>query len=327
MEKMKRGVIVLIGIISAVILLVLIGPFLIPIPEIPGAVSEIELADPDSQFINLNGYTLHYKEMGTGEPVFLLLHGLGPGLFTWEDLMEPLSKYGRVIAIDRPAAGLSERPLGEALDSSNPYAADDQVIMILDLMAALEIDRVNLVGNSAGGSLAVYTYLIAPQYVESLILVDAAIYSGGGAPAFVKPLLQTPQLRRIGPLFVRPLFENPINFLESAWYLDSKINITTIEGYQQLSIIENWDLAFWELSIAGEELNLPDRIPEIKVPVLVVSGQEDEIVPLEDSQRLAEEILGASMVILPECGHLPQEECPIDLLEAIVVFINSLNGK
>jgi pimeloyl-ACP methyl ester carboxylesterase len=262
--------------------------------------------------------------MGDGEPVFLLLHGLGPGLFTWQALMPSLSEYGRVIAIDRPAAGLSERPLGDALKQYNPYTVDAQVQLFLALLDQLGLQQVFLVGNSAGGTLAVHTYLQAPGRSQGLVLVDAAIFSGGGAPSFVKPLLGTQQLRRIGPFFARSLFENPENFLKSAYFDHEKITEETIAGYRRISMIEDWDLAFWELSIAGENLRLSDRLDEINLPVLVVSGEYDSIVPPQDSQRLAEEIPGAEFLMLPNCGHLPQEECPDVLLDGIVDFASEL---
>lgn len=321
-KKSGRRLLFFAGVFLLFIFLLGFVPLVIPIPDPDEAVPAASLADANSRFIELNGYDLHYQEMGSGEPVFLLLHGLGPGLFTWHEVMEPLSHFGRVIAIDRPAAGLSERPLGDELADQNPYTAEFQADLILALMDSLQIERVHLVGNSAGGTLAVYTVLQAPERFASLTLVDAAVYSGGGAPAFVQPLLRTPQLRRMGPFFVRSLFEEPLKFLESAYADDAKISEETIEGYRKLSTIENWDLAFWELSLAGKSLHLAEQLENLPLPVLVISGDTDEIVPIEDSQRLADEIPGASLVILLHCGHLPQEECPDGLLEAIIGFVS-----
>ena len=65
------------------IFLVLIGPFLVPVSQLSNTVPPEQLADPDSQFIQINGLTVHVKTMGQGEPVFVLLHGFGASLFSW----------------------------------------------------------------------------------------------------------------------------------------------------------------------------------------------------------------------------------------------------
>ncbi|MEE4194009.1 MAG: hypothetical protein V2J07_02310, partial [Anaerolineae bacterium] len=94
MAKLNRKRLLLGTIVGFIVFLVWLGPLLVPVPPIPGAVPALSFADADSQFIDIDGYRLHYKEMGDGEPVFLLLHGLGPGLFTWQALMPSLSEYG-----------------------------------------------------------------------------------------------------------------------------------------------------------------------------------------------------------------------------------------
>ncbi len=74
-------------ILAALVLLALVGPFLIPVPPLQGTVAEQYLADPDSRFITVNGVRVHYKQAGTGQPVFVLLHGFGasvsPGARSW----------------------------------------------------------------------------------------------------------------------------------------------------------------------------------------------------------------------------------------------------
>ena len=85
-------------------------PFLVPVSALDGLVTETEFADPDSKFIEINDVTVHYKEMGTGETTFILLHGFGASTYSWREVMDDFSQHGRVIAYDRPAFGLTERP-------------------------------------------------------------------------------------------------------------------------------------------------------------------------------------------------------------------------
>jgi len=67
-------------------------------------------------------------------------------------------------------------------------------------------------------------------------------------------------------------------------------------------------------------LNLPERFAELDLPILVVTGDDDRIVPTAQSIRLAEE-LGADLAVLPNCGHVPQEECPELFLQAVQAFL------
>ena len=83
---------------------------------------------------------------------------------------------------------------------------------------------------------------------------------------------------------------------------------------------ENWDRALWELTVAGEDPGLAARLDELRMPVLVITGDDDRIVPTEDSLRLAREIPGAKLAVMPACGHVPQEECPAVFLAAVEGF-------
>lgn len=168
-------------IILVVLLLVaLVGPFLIPVPSLANTVPPEQLADHNSQFININGLTVHVKTMGQGEPVFVLLHGFGASLFSWHAVMEPLSQYGRVIAYDRPAFGLTERPMTWV--GENPYRPQASVDLLLGLLDHFNVQRAILVGNSAGGTVSMQFTLQHPDRVQALILVDPAVYEGGGGP-------------------------------------------------------------------------------------------------------------------------------------------------
>ncbi len=80
----------MVGIILIVLILVLaIGPFLVPVPALENTKTIEQLADADSQFIELNGINVHYKKWGEGEPTFILLHGFGASLFSWREVVEP----------------------------------------------------------------------------------------------------------------------------------------------------------------------------------------------------------------------------------------------
>jgi pimeloyl-ACP methyl ester carboxylesterase len=308
------------GIILLVIFaILLVGPFLIPVPPLENTVPAESLADDDSRFIEVNGVNIHYKKVGDGEPVFILLHGFGASLFSWREVTEPLAEFGTVIAYDRPAFGLTERPL--EWEGENPYSQDSQVELVIGLMDALGIEKATLVGNSAGGTVSMLAALKYPQRVTSLILVDPAVYAGGGAPAWIRPLLGTPQMRHLGPLFARQLQAQGTEFIKTAWHDPSKITPEIFEGYQKPLQVENWDKALWYLTLSSRESGLAERVSDFNLPVLVITGDDDRIVPTEQSVRLAGEIQNAELVIISQCGHLPHEECPAEFMQAVTDFL------
>jgi len=318
MKKVIRWVGIFLGII---LIILLIGPFLIPVPTLENTVPPEALADADSQFIEINGLNVHYKKYGSGEPTFILLHGFGASLFSWREVTAPLAEFGTVIAYDRPAFGLTERPM--EWDGINPYSQEAQVELVIGLMDALGVEKAILVGNSASGTISMLTALKYPQRVESLILVDPAVYAGGGAPSWSRPLLKTPQMNRLGPLFARQIQTRGPELVELAWYDPSKITPEIMEGYQKPLRVENWDKALWYLTTSSRESSLAERLDEFTLPILVITGDDDRIVPTEQSVRLAGELPNASLVVIPQSGHVPHEETPAEFMQAVIDFLNS----
>lgn len=315
----------IIATITVLILLILIvGPFLVPVPPLEDTVPPKDLADADSRFIEVNGLKVHYKIQGTGEPTLVLLHGFAASVFSWREVMAPLGEVGTVIAFDRPAFGLTERPMPGKWEGESPYTPEAQVNLTIALMDALGIEKAVLVGNSAGGTVAAFTALRYPERVQALVLVDAAIYTGGGSPAFLRPLLRTPQMRRLGPLFARAIKNWGEDFGRSAWHDPAGLTPEIWEGYKKPLQTENWDRALWQLTVDSRSPNLEERLDEIHIPVLVITGDDDRIVPTRQSLRLAEELPNADLAVIPDCGHVPHEECPQVFLQATRAFLKNL---
>lgn len=308
------------GIILIVILaILLIGPFLIPVPPLENTVTAEALADADSRFIEVNGVNVHYKQHGDGKPVFILLHGFGASLFSWREVTKPLAEIGTVIAYDRPAFGLTERPM--KWEGESPYSQESQIQLVIGLMDALGVEKAILVGNSAGGTISMLTVLKFPERVESLILVDPAVYAGGGAPAWSRTLLRTPQMNRIGPIIARQIQSRGPELVEVAWHNPGKITPDVMVGYQKPLQVENWDKALWYLTVSSRESGLVERLDELTLPILVITGDDDRIVPTEQSIRLAGELPNAELVVIQNSGHVPHEEKSAEFMQAVKEFL------
>ncbi len=260
--------------------------------------------------------------MGQGEPVFVLLHGFGASLFSWHAVMEPLSQYGTVIAYDRPAFGLTERPMTWA--GENPYSPQASVDLLLGLLDHFNVQKAILVGNSAGGTVSMQFTLQHPDRVQALILVDPAVYEGGGGPSWLRPFYKTPQMNHLGPLIVRSIQNSGLDLIKTAWYDPSKITPETMAGYTKPLQADNWDRALWYFTAASQPSGLPERLSEFTLPVLVITGDTDKIVPTANSVRLAGALPNARLVIIPQAGHVPHEEQPVLFMQAVDGFLKTI---
>jgi pimeloyl-ACP methyl ester carboxylesterase len=298
-----------------------------PVPPLTGTFPESDLADTESRFAEIDGLTVHYKEMGEGEPVLILLHGFGASEFSWREVVEPLSKQGRVIVYDRPAFGLTGRPMHGEWTGTNPYSVQGNVELLEGMMDEFGVEKAILVGNSAGGEVAAAYALEHPDRVQGLVLVDPSMGSGRGGriPAWNLPLLKPPQMRKLGPLLVRNFAGELGNkTIRMAWHDPSLIDQQVYDGYRKPLMANNWDKALYEFTLADNPVNYSDRLGELAMPVLVVTGDDDRIVPTESTIQLSKEIPGAKLVVFERCGHVPQEECPDQFLNALQGFMEEV---
>lgn len=317
-----------IGIALAVLIGILaIAPFLIPVRPLDGLVPIAELAGPDDRFITLpfdgtDGIDIRYVEAGddTGRS-FVMLHGSVFNAATWDQVTDALTPFGKVYAYDQIPYGLSEKLTPADWTGETPYgeaAATDRLIALLD---AWDIERAVLVANSYGAVLAVRTAAAYPERVEALVLSDAAVYVNENLPAWMVGL---PQVQRLGPLLARGIGGSQ-TFLNATWAAPEKMS----DGRRAKTLIhtraENWDKALWAYLANWRMSDLSDAIAAIRQPVLVVSGAQDSVVPLADSERLATAIPGARLEVLPDCGHVPQEECPGAFSEAVTGWLVDLD--
>lgn len=321
---MKKFIRILGYVLLGLVVILLVGPLLIPIPPPEGVVPVEELADPDSLYVEESGINFHYKVQGRGDPTLVLLHGFGASLYSWREVVPPLAQNHTVYAYDRVAFGLTERPT--EWEEESPYSRSASVGHLGALLDAWSIeDQLILVGNSAGGTVAIEYALDHPERVSALILVSPAVGGGGGPYSKYQWLLDTPQMQRIGPLLVRQIQASGLEIIDRAWHDPSRQPEDTIPLYTKPLKAENWDFALWQYSTASQPSDLPERIGQLNLPVLVITGDDDRIVPTQSSIELAGKIPGAELVVLPECGHTPQEECPQDFLSAVDAFISGLD--
>ena len=332
-KRFWKTILILLGaLLLLLILLVVVGPFLIPVIPLDGLSSAEELAKSESKFITIpfngtDGIDIHYQSNDLSEtgnlPTFVLLHGSNFNAYTWTEVFDFFNQRGQVIAYDQIPYGLSEKLVTGDWNERNPYESSAAVDQLITLLDEFNIEQAVLVGNSYGAVLAVQAAQSYPERVEALILADAAVYVEEEMPAW---LFELPQVRRLGPLFARQLGQSEAfirqTYLNPEQISDERMTLTAIQTQ-----VDNWDKAYWEyLKAWGVNTSeYKSKIPEIQQPVLVISGDGDAVVPVEDSQRLHSELPNSDLSILTSCGHVPQEECPELFIEAVDAWLSQLD--
>lgn len=321
--------------------LVFVVPLLVPVPPAPDTQPLTVLAG-DADYVTVDGVDLHVQRYtaptaaasaggpdsdgtGTAEAVpFLLLHDYAFNTYTFDPVGPALAAYGDAVAFDRPGFGLSERPLptGGAYQAGyDPYTPEAQVRLTVGLLDELGMDRAVLVGNGMGGRVALEVALAHPERVAGLVLINTPLFleQGRTAPGW---FLNSPQMRKLGPVFLRQLAEGPGEQLLLNAFADQGTVSSEIRAKHALTTsVDDWDRALWEISRVGSPPSLEGRLEALAVPVLYVAPAAEVGYPVEDAERLTRELSGAQLVSLEECGRVPQLECPSAFLDVVRTWL------
>jgi pimeloyl-ACP methyl ester carboxylesterase len=298
------------------------APLIVPIRPLEGTVAPEDLADSESRFVLDGGLKLHTRQSGSGDGAFLLIHGHLHSLETWRDVAPLLGEIGRVVSWDRPGFGLSTRPLPGRYKGPNPYASETQADGIPGLMDMLGVGRATLIGASTGAAIAARAAERFPERFDRLVLVSPVI-SGHGTQRWLRIFMSTPQMKRLGPVLLRAKITEELERLFTAsWHDPSRITPERWEIYRRLFRVHDWDRGLWEEARTARKFEELCRAEQLRVPTLVVAGDHDRVAGTQAIIRLAASIPHAYLALLPECGHLPQEEDPPAFVAALREFIN-----
>jgi len=266
-----------------------------------------------------NGARVHYLTCGVGEPL-VLLHGRGSAGALFTPIFAPLATQRRVIALDLPGWGLSDKPVftGRSPQDALRFWMDG-VVATLD---HLGLGAVDLLGHSMGGFTALGLALDRPDRVRSLLLTDAGGLGRNTALDvrvyfWLKPERLHRWLGRNGMarLLAQDSPKRPIardEAFEFTW------EVTT-----QQAVIPSGARAFdrW-IDLSGVHMNFLDRLRTLEQPTLLLWGERDRITPYADALRARKLIPHGRLVAFTGCGHSPFTERPIDFARVVNVWLN-----
>lgn len=255
------------------------------------------------KFVTVGGVRICYAEQGRGEEtVVLLAPSLSP-LSVWRDVAAELGKKARVIALDLPGAGKSDKP------PRFPYTPDTFAQVVARLLDQLGVASATLVGNSNGGGTALAFALRYPERTRRLVLLAPSGVKAA-APWQQRGLRWAMQTRhlRANPYTLRVFFNAGVfgqtNARTDAYISDQLAIRGAGEEFAaylraQQKTVRN-TLAF----------NAGPRLGEVKAPTLILWGEKDKVLPRRLGERLRAGIRGSELVVLPGLGHLPEVESP-----------------
>jgi pimeloyl-ACP methyl ester carboxylesterase len=275
-------------------------------------------APPPSDFIELDGLLVHYRDQGpSSDPLpLVLIHGTSASLHTWEGWATELARTRRVISFDLPGFGLT----GPSADGD--YRDERYVAFVRQLLSRLGIGRAIVGGNSLGGGVAWQLALAAPDLVAGLILVDATGYQfePESLPLGFR-IARTPGVRE----FMRWVL--PRRAIEDSVidvYGDRhRVSAALVDRYYELTLREGNRVALMQ-RMDQMTAGPVQRLPEIKVPVLILWGGKDRLIPPVWAEKFKQAIPGSRLVMFPSLGHVPQEEDPAATLAALRDWLPSV---
>ena len=251
-----------------------------------------------------DGMTLGYRELGSGPPV-LLLHGWPTSSFLWRRVMPAIAERNRVLALDLPGFGASDKPLDVVYDFAFFERALD------GFLAALGIDAVAVAGHDIGGPIAVHWALDRRERVPRIALLNTLVY-----PEFSEAVLEF--VRVLNEPEARDRLTSPEGLAEAMRLGVADEGIVSDEVVA--GVVEPFRSPDSRLALAragiglepAEFVAIADRLPELDVPVRVLYGEQDRILPdiAQTVARLERELPQAKVTSLTNCGHFLQEEEP-----------------
>jgi pimeloyl-ACP methyl ester carboxylesterase len=270
---------------------------------------------PQGRFVTADGVRLHYIERGEG-PVLVLLHGNGVYAddFDHSGLLDRAAQQYRVIAFDRPGFGYSERP------RSKVWTPQAQARLLRHALQELGVDSAIVLGHSWGTLVALSMALDAPDFVRGLVLLSGYYYpslradvlTSGPAVPVIGDLMRYTVSPIVGRMLWRPIAKRAFAPME----VDPRFRALPV--WMMLRPSQLRASAAETAMMVPSAMALSKRYPELKVPVVIVSGTQDLVADFgHNSERLSERIPESELQLQPGVGHMTHYANPEQVMAAV----------
>jgi pimeloyl-ACP methyl ester carboxylesterase len=274
-------------------------------------------ANEESQWMDVNGMRIHYRDEGNpnGQPI-VLIHGILSSLHTWDDWNKSLAADYRIISLDVPGFGLTGGP-----ENPDDFSEDLLHDSFAQFINQLQLENFILAGNSLGGYISAHYAANNPDNVKKLILIDPA-----GAPQDLPFILSLASMPGINSLAanVFPPFIVAMG-VKDVYGDQERITKANMDRYIHLSLRPGAKQAYANTIAMLDEKNSkqqPLNFATITAPTLLMWGEKDIWVPPELSALWLANISGSTLITYPDAGHVPMEEIPEKTLQDALDFID-----
>ncbi len=259
--------------------------------------------------IKANNIQMNYELSGKKDaPVVVLSHSLSSSLHMWDPQVDALSPHFKVLRYDTRGHGQSDAPSGA-------YSLDLLAEDVIELLDALGIDRVHFVGLSMGGMIGQCLALNHSRRLNSLVLCDTAAV----VPAEAQPLWEE-RFDKAGKKGMQALVEETME----RWFTPAFLRKNPpMVGLIWKQVLATPVAGYSGCGEAIRRLNYLNRLSEIKLPTLIMVGEEDPGTPVSASQAIHERIVNSKLVILPSARHLSNVEQAEAFNTALLTFLKN----
>ena len=265
-----------------------------------------------SRYVQTDWIRLHYNEAGSGDPPVVFLHGSGPGASSWSNFqrnLAPMSEHYRCLLVDQPGYGKSDPyVMTEPRNTVNARA-------VKNLIDALAIEKVTLVGNSMGGGTALCFAVDYPERVEKLVLMGSA---GAGVSLFTNS--PTEGIKILNEVFDNPSFEGMRRLFNVMLYDGASVSDDVLRARAD-ALLRNPAHVEARRQSVTEQRNLALDLPKIQAPALIIHGRNDRVVPLEGSLALLSALPNSRLHVFNRCGHRAQFEHAEEFNRLVLDFL------
>jgi len=264
--------------------------------------TRLRLAGFRSEYVHVGAYRVHYFVGGEGTPL-LLIHGLGARSEDWTPEMPVYAKNGfRVYAVDLLGCGRTDRP-----DIS--YTIGQQVDLIQGFLTAMHVEKADVMGWSMGGWVALEFALQHPQRVNRLVAMDSAglKFKSDLSPEILEPNT-VPELERLEMVLMAHHYYIP-GFVQRDLLRTMERNRTVVHRTLQ--------------SLLREEGDFAGQLGQLQMPVLLVWGQQDELLPPSVGKQMHESIPRSVLELYSGCGHMGPATCSDRMVPRVIDFLRS----
>jgi 3-oxoadipate enol-lactonase len=259
----------------------------------------------------INGIAIHYREYGEGDPLLMIM-GLGGNADWWsEETLQPLAERFKVVTFDNRGTGRSGKPEG-------PYPVPLMTSDALGLMDHLGWTSANILGISMGGMIAQEIACTYPDRVRRLILISTNC--GGKEQVLAAPEVYAAlNMPRTG-FSNEDIARASLPLLYPQEYMEK--NPQRIEETIESTLISPTKPECFMAQLNGlTKWSIHSRLCDMSKPTLIITGDQDVLIPPENSRVLADVIPNSRLVVIPEAGHAVTAMFPEEVTREVLSFL------